>query len=115
MSCLSTSCDHQTASDYIEFSNFMSTDRKFSRYCGKLPDFEMRSDGRFFRVTLHSNDRFVAIGFRALFTFETIPVNNSDLRDNASMQSFVSTASTQPVVNPTTFIFYIICIYKTYQ
>ncbi|XP_037730811.1 suppressor of lurcher protein 1 [Drosophila subpulchrella] len=108
-------CDHQTASDYIEFSNFMSTDRKFSRYCGKLPDFEMRSDGRFFRVTLHSNDRFVAIGFRALFTFETIPVNNSDLRDNASMQSFVSTASTQPVVNPTKFIFYIICIYKTYQ
>ncbi|XP_017139587.2 suppressor of lurcher protein 1 [Drosophila miranda] len=87
-------CDHQTASDYVEFSNFMSTDRKYSKYCGKLQDFEMRSDGRFFRVTLHSNDRFVAIGFRALYTFEPIPMNNSvtDLRGNASMQSYVSHA-----------------------
>ncbi|XP_032578751.1 suppressor of lurcher protein 1, partial [Drosophila sechellia] len=110
-------CEHQTASDYIEFSNFMSTDRKFSRYCGKLPDFEMRSDGRFFRVTLHSNDRFVAIGFRALYTFETVPVNNSitDLRDNASMQSFVSTASTQPVVDLSKLFACILCTYKAYQ
>ncbi|KAH8306473.1 hypothetical protein KR018_012422, partial [Drosophila ironensis] len=85
-------CDHQTASDYMEFSNFMSMDRKYSRYCGKLQNFEMRSDGRFFRVTLHSNDRFVAIGFRALYTFESIPPNNSlnELRGTASMQSFVS-------------------------
>jgi len=95
----------------------MSTDRKFSRYCGKLPDFEMRSDGRFFRVTLHSNDRFVAIGFRALYTFETVSVNNSitDLRDNASMQSFVSTASTQPVANVNKLIACILCTYKAYQ
>ncbi|XP_017110716.1 suppressor of lurcher protein 1 [Drosophila elegans] len=107
------SCDHQTASDFIEFSNFMSTDRKFSRYCGRLPDFEMRSDGRFFRVTLHSNDRFVAIGFRALYTFETIPVNNSiaDLRDNASMQSFVSSALSPPVTNLYKLIFYIMFLY----
>ncbi|BFF92696.1 suppressor of lurcher protein 1 [Drosophila madeirensis] len=90
-------CDHQTASDYVEFSNFMSTDRKYSKYCGKLQDFEMRSDGHFFRVTLHSNDRFVAIGFRALYTFEPIPTNNSnaDLRGNASMQSYVSHAPSQ--------------------
>ncbi|XP_034664963.1 suppressor of lurcher protein 1 [Drosophila subobscura] len=90
-------CDHQTASDYVEFSNFMSTDRKYSKYCGKLQDFEMRSDGHFFRVTLHSNDRFVAIGFRALYTFEPIPTNNSnaDLRGNASMQSYVSQAPSQ--------------------
>ncbi|XP_044313252.1 suppressor of lurcher protein 1 [Drosophila rhopaloa] len=103
-------CDHQTASDFIEFSNFMSTDRKYSRYCGKLQDFEMRSDGRFFRVTLHSNDRFVAIGFRALYTFEAIPVNNSivDLRDNASMQSFVSLAPSLPVINLSKIIFCIL-------
>ncbi|KAH8236449.1 hypothetical protein KR026_002293, partial [Drosophila bipectinata] len=94
-------CDHQTASDYLEFSNFMSTDRKYSRYCGKLQNFEMRSDGRFFRVTLHSNDRFVAIGFRALYTFETIPINNSDndLRETASMQSYVSSAPMKAILS----------------
>ncbi|XP_017076754.2 suppressor of lurcher protein 1 [Drosophila eugracilis] len=110
-------CDHQTASDFIEFSNFMSTDRKYSRFCGKLQDFEMRSDGRFFRVTLHSNDRFVAIGFRALYTFENIPVNNSisDLRDNASVQSFVSTGPKKSVVKLNNLIFYILCIFKIYQ
>ncbi|XP_017040955.1 suppressor of lurcher protein 1 [Drosophila ficusphila] len=110
-------CDHQTASDYIEFSNFMSTDRKYSRYCGRLPDFEMRSDGRFFRVTLHSNDRFVAIGFRALYTFETIPLNNSipDLRDNASMQSFVSSASSFSVIDLSKLIFCLSYIYIKFQ
>ncbi|KAH8383416.1 hypothetical protein KR009_008478, partial [Drosophila setifemur] len=94
-------CDHQTASDYVEFSNFMSTDRKYSRYCGKIPDFEMKSGGRFFRVTLHSNDRFVSIGFRALYTFETLPINNSiaDLRETASMQSFMSSAPAQMISN----------------
>lgn len=92
------SCDHQTASDFVEFSNFMSTDRKFSRYCGKLADFEVRSDGRFFRVTFYSNDRFVANGFRALYTFESIVEKSSnvniELGDNSvSMQSFVSSGS----------------------
>lgn len=92
------SCDHQTASDFVEFSNFMSTDRKFSRYCGKLSDFEVHSDGRFFRVTFYSNDRFVANGFRALYTFESIVEKstnfNLELGDNTvSMQSFVSSGS----------------------
>ncbi|EDW14657.2 suppressor of lurcher protein 1 isoform X1 [Drosophila mojavensis] len=87
-----STCDHQTASDYVEFSNFMSTDRKFSKYCGKLPDFEVRSDGRFFRVSFYSNDRFVANGFRALYTFESIDLKiNPDLGDSTvSMQSYVS-------------------------
>ncbi|ALC46037.1 maker184, partial [Drosophila busckii] len=89
------SCDFQTASDYVEFSNFMSTDRKYKRYCGKLPDFEVRSDGRFFRVTFHSNDRFVANGFRALYTFERIKSRiDLDLESNSvSMQSYVSDRS----------------------
>lgn len=76
----------------------MSTDRKFSRHCGKLPDFEVRSDRRFFRVTFYSNDRFVANGFRALYTFESIVEKSSnvnlELGDNTvSMQSFVSSAA----------------------
>ncbi|XP_034113009.1 suppressor of lurcher protein 1 isoform X2 [Drosophila albomicans] len=96
-------CDHQTASDYVEFSNFMSTDRKYSRHCGKLPDFEVRSDRRFFRVTFHSNDRFVANGFRALYTFEsTAPKNtgvNLELGENSvSMQSYVANRSHHLVV-----------------
>ncbi|XP_030371779.1 suppressor of lurcher protein 1 [Scaptodrosophila lebanonensis] len=90
-------CDHQTASDYVEFSNFMSTDRKFSKYCGKLQNFEVHSDGRFFRMTFHSNDRFVSNGFRALYTFEPLNTNDNenaitDLGENASMQSYVSAA-----------------------
>lgn len=94
----------------MEFSNFMSTDRKFSRYCGKLPDFEVRSDRRFFRVTFYSNDRFVANGFRALYTFEPIAEKNSnvnlELGDNTvSMQSFVSSAAQLKAV-----IIYIITI-----
>ncbi|CAD7085285.1 unnamed protein product [Hermetia illucens] len=28
-------CEESTASDYVEFSNFMSIDRKFRRFCGK--------------------------------------------------------------------------------
>ncbi|XP_068155107.1 suppressor of lurcher protein 1 [Drosophila tropicalis] len=90
-------CDHQTASDYVEFSNFMSTDRKYQKYCGKLPDFDVRSDGFFFRVTLHSNDRFVGIGFRAIYTFET-KTPEKILGDNASMESYVSTASPLNVI-----------------
>ncbi|XP_032595956.2 suppressor of lurcher protein 1 [Drosophila grimshawi] len=90
-----STCEHQTASDYVEFSNFMTTDRKFTRHCGKLPDFEVRSDGRFFRVSFHSNDRFVANGFRALYTFESLIEKSSlDISDSTgSMQSYVSSGT----------------------
>ncbi|XP_017026664.1 suppressor of lurcher protein 1 isoform X1 [Drosophila kikkawai] len=110
-------CDQQTASDYVEFSNFMTTDRKYSRYCGKLQDFEMRSYGRFFRVTLHSNDRFVAIGFRALYTFETIPMNNSiiSLRDNASTQSFISSAPTRAIKELYQFLLFILFLQHSFK
>ncbi|KAM8703107.1 hypothetical protein ACLKA7_005439 [Drosophila subpalustris] len=105
-------CDHQTASDYVEFSNFMTTDRKYSRRCGKLPDFEVRSDKLFFPVTFYSNDRFVANGFRALYTFEsTISESsgaNMDLKDdNVSMQSYVGNGS------PNLIIHYIILVTVT--
>lgn len=29
-------CEDQSASDFVELSNFMTTDRKFSRYCGQV-------------------------------------------------------------------------------
>ncbi|XP_037944007.1 suppressor of lurcher protein 1 [Teleopsis dalmanni] len=80
-------CEYLTASDYVEFSNYMSTDRKYTKYCGKRDKFEVRSDGRFFRVTFFSNDRFEKSGFRALYDFE---IKHTPV-ENTSTQSFVST------------------------
>ncbi|XP_055549504.1 suppressor of lurcher protein 1 [Wyeomyia smithii] len=65
------SCDESTASDYVEFSNFLTRDRKFALYCGPRRDLIVRSDGRFFRVTMISNDRLDGTGFRALYAFES--------------------------------------------
>ncbi|XP_061386574.1 suppressor of lurcher protein 1-like, partial [Musca vetustissima] len=79
------SCEHLTASDYVEFSNFLSTDRKFPKYCGKRDKFEIRSDDRFFRVTFYSNDRFDRSGFRAYYEFE----GKSTPAENTSVQSYV--------------------------
>ncbi|XP_067640812.1 suppressor of lurcher protein 1, partial [Eurosta solidaginis] len=81
-------CEYLTASDYVEFSNFMSTDRKYGRYCGKRDKFEIHSDGRFFRVSFYTNDRFDRTGFRALYDFE-----EKSLRvENASTQGYVSSS-----------------------
>ncbi|XP_017483603.1 PREDICTED: suppressor of lurcher protein 1, partial [Rhagoletis zephyria] len=89
-------CEYLTASDYVEFSNFMSTDRKYGKYCGKRDKFEVRSDGRFFRVSFYSNDRFDKTGFRALYDFE-----GKNLRvENTSMQSYVSNAKGLLSLNP---------------
>uniref|UniRef100_A0A1I8PA75 CUB domain-containing protein n=1 Tax=Stomoxys calcitrans TaxID=35570 RepID=A0A1I8PA75_STOCA len=82
------SCEHMTASDYVEFSNFLSTDRKFPKYCGKRDKFEIRSDDRFFRVSFYSNDRFDRSGFRAYYEFE----GKSTPSENTSMQSYVFAA-----------------------
>ncbi|XP_058976915.1 cubilin isoform X2 [Musca domestica] len=79
------SCEYLTASDYVEFSNFLSTDRKFPKYCGKRDKFEIRSDDRFFRVSFHSNDRFDRSGFRAYYEFE----GKSTPAENTSVQSYV--------------------------
>ena len=35
----SCSCDSETASDILEFSNFMSVDRKFNQLCGQVKHF----------------------------------------------------------------------------
>ncbi|XP_039443048.1 suppressor of lurcher protein 1 isoform X1 [Culex pipiens pallens] len=64
-------CDENSASDTVEFSNFVTRDRKFGLYCGARRDLIVRSDGRFFRVTLATNDRLDGTGFRALYAFES--------------------------------------------
>nr|XP_029723582.1 cubilin [Aedes albopictus] len=64
-------CDEDSASDYVEFSNFNTRDRKYPFYCGPRRDLIARSDGRFFRVTMVSNDRLDGTGFRALYAFES--------------------------------------------
>ncbi|KAL9692667.1 hypothetical protein quinque_016394 [Culex quinquefasciatus] len=63
-------CDENSASDTVEFSNFLTRDRKYGLYCGARRDLIVRSDGRFFRVTLATNDRLDGTGFRALYAFE---------------------------------------------
>ncbi|KAJ6638895.1 Suppressor of lurcher protein 1 [Pseudolycoriella hygida] len=64
-------CDEDSSSDSVEFSNFNSVDRKFQKYCSKIPKgFTVKSDGKFFRITFRSNDRLDGTGFRASYTFE---------------------------------------------
>lgn len=62
-------CEATSASDYVEFSNFMARDRKYSRHCGQLKDFDIESDRKFFRVTFWSNDRLDGTGFNASYQF----------------------------------------------
>ncbi|XP_068911532.1 suppressor of lurcher protein 1 isoform X2 [Tenebrio molitor] len=62
-------CEAISASDYVEFSNFMARDRKYSRHCGQLKEFDIESDRKFFRVTFRSNDRLDGTGFNATYQF----------------------------------------------
>jgi hypothetical protein len=62
-------CEAISASDYVEFSNFMAHDRKYSRKCGQLKEFDIESDRKFFRVTFRSNDRLDGTGFNASYQF----------------------------------------------
>nr|CAH7747453.1 unnamed protein product [Callosobruchus chinensis] len=62
-------CEAVSASDYVEFSNFMARDRKYSRHCGQLKEFDIESDRKFFRVTFRSNDRLDGTGFNASYHF----------------------------------------------
>ncbi|XP_006563716.1 suppressor of lurcher protein 1 isoform X2 [Apis mellifera] len=62
-------CEPVSASDFVEFSNFMSRDRKYSRHCGQQKEFDVNSDRKFFRVTFKSNDRYDGTGFNASYVF----------------------------------------------
>ena len=63
------SCTEDTASDYIELSNFMTEDRKYHRYCGDIWPENIESDGDFFKILFNSNDKFDATGFMAEYQF----------------------------------------------
>lgn len=91
------SCEFQTASDYVELSNFMTIDRKFRHYCGKHDKFVIQSDDRFFRVSFHSNDRFERTGFQAYFHFNLQhPIMlDMSMTDNSSSQNYISKSNLQ--------------------
>lgn len=64
-------CTTDSASDYVEFSNFRTVDRKLARHCGHKKPKVIDSDGDFFRVTFKSNDKFDGTGFEAFYQFRT--------------------------------------------
>ncbi|CAN7936892.1 unnamed protein product, partial [Ixodes hexagonus] len=65
-------CTAETASDYIEFSNFHTADRKIPRHCGMQKPSNVESEGDFFRVTFKTNDRFDGTGFSAQYQFRSV-------------------------------------------
>ncbi|UYV80716.1 hypothetical protein LAZ67_19001524, partial [Cordylochernes scorpioides] len=62
-------CTTDTASDYVEFSNYPTVDRKIPRHCGLKKPQVIDSDREFFRVTFKTNDRFDGTGFEAFYQF----------------------------------------------
>ncbi|XP_035215613.1 suppressor of lurcher protein 1-like isoform X2 [Stegodyphus dumicola] len=62
-------CLSETASDYVEFSNYKTVDRKLARHCGNQKPKLIESDADFFRVIFKSNDKFDATGFEAFYQF----------------------------------------------
>ncbi|KAH7942611.1 hypothetical protein HPB51_028709 [Rhipicephalus microplus] len=70
-------CLSDTASDYVEFSNFRTVDRKIPRHCGNLRPTKIESDADFFRVSFKSNDKFDGTGFEAFYQFRNNPVHRS--------------------------------------
>ncbi|CAG2162393.1 unnamed protein product [Oppiella nova] len=66
-----TPCTTETASDYVEFSNYRTVDRKLSRHCGLKQPKTVESEGDFFRVTFKTNDRFDGTGFEAFYQFRS--------------------------------------------
>ncbi|XP_053680528.1 suppressor of lurcher protein 1 [Anopheles nili] len=93
-------CDEDTASDYVEFSNFVTRDRKYAMYCGNWRELTVRSDGRFFRITMASNDRLDGTGFRALYTFETAPVGTTERTEMAAMGKVTTTSAASRMHGP---------------
>ncbi|XP_042234873.1 suppressor of lurcher protein 1-like isoform X2 [Homarus americanus] len=62
-------CNEATDSDYLEFSNFPSADRKIPAYCGNVAPSIIQSDGTFFRLTFRSNNKFSGTGFATDYQF----------------------------------------------
>jgi hypothetical protein len=72
----------------------MSRDRKYSRYCGQLKEFEIESDKRTFRVTFRSNDRLDGTGFHGTYHFlpESDPNPRKPLGSSADSTIITSSA-----------------------
>lgn len=88
-------CEESTASDYVEFSNFMTVDRKFRKMCEtNKRAWDVRSDGRFFRVTFRSNDRFESTGFRASYQFQSEPPSTTETPAMSVSEQFNGNGST---------------------
>lgn len=88
-------CEESSASDYVEFSNFMTIDRKFRRMCEtNKRGWDVRSDGKFFRVTFKSNDRFESTGFRASYQFQTEPPSTTETPAMSVSEQFNGKSST---------------------
>uniref|UniRef100_A0A1B0DMM4 CUB domain-containing protein n=1 Tax=Phlebotomus papatasi TaxID=29031 RepID=A0A1B0DMM4_PHLPP len=64
-------CNLDSASDYLEFSNFETMDRKYPRFCGQMKGFTIKSDGKFFRILFKSNNLLDGTGFKGFYIFET--------------------------------------------
>ena len=67
----SFSCNKNTFSDFVAFSNFDILDRKLGRACGikeKIKE-SVKSDDQFFRILFKSNDVYDARGFEAIYQF----------------------------------------------
>ncbi|CAL4062261.1 unnamed protein product [Meganyctiphanes norvegica] len=62
-------CDQRSDSDWVEFSNFPTPDRKMPAFCGPLAPTTVQSDSSFFRLTFRSNSKFDGTGFAADYQF----------------------------------------------
>ncbi|KAJ8682595.1 hypothetical protein QAD02_018387, partial [Eretmocerus hayati] len=63
-------CDARSASDFVEFSNYLTRDPKYSRHCGiHDTEFDVESNSSFFHVTFKSNERNDGTGFNASYVF----------------------------------------------
>ncbi|KPJ02420.1 Suppressor of lurcher protein 1 [Papilio xuthus] len=83
-------CEAVSGSDYVEFSNYMTEDSRFGRYCGQMKEFHVESDRNFFKVTFRSNDRLDGTGFKAMYQFlEVTDEYRAPLQDKASVPANV--------------------------
>lgn len=78
-------CEAVSASDYVEFSNYMTEDNRYGRYCGQMKEFHVESERNFFKVTFRSNDRLDGTGFKAIYQFlEVTDEYRAPIQDLAS-------------------------------
>ncbi|XP_026467131.1 suppressor of lurcher protein 1-like [Ctenocephalides felis] len=88
-------CEAVSASDYVEFSNYMTHDPKHRRHCGQVEEFTIDSEDNFFRVSFRSNDRLDGTGFEASYMFYSEDygeIQHLEEEDSDDLESNVVTA-----------------------